>query len=92
MTNEERKHLAALCKAASEDTDGAAADLLSRAAAALSISEPNTVTRDDIDTALGCLDAIASSLESLYALLGPLVTAATAAAGSSAPGAPRTRG
>lgn len=73
MTNEERMHLAALCKSAAEDTEGAASDLLSRASAALSLPEPGIVTRDDVDAAIGELGAIAGALESLRDMLAPLL-------------------
>jgi hypothetical protein len=76
MTNDERLHLAALCKSRSEDTDGEAGRLLARAAAALSVpQDAGIVTRDDVDSALGCLDAIATSLEQLYAHLAPILIA-----------------
>lgn len=80
MTNEDRQHLAALCKSAAEDAEGSASELLSRAAAALSLPEPGIVTRDDIDAALGCMDAIADGLEKLYALFAPIGTAIAAEA------------
>lgn len=76
--------LAAQCKAHAENpavTDAGVRATLERAAAVLSIPTPSgIVTRDDIDSALGCMDAIATSFEQLYASVGPIIAAVAAEA------------
>lgn len=92
MRNEERMSLAAQCKAHAENPAITDADLratLERAAAALSITPSAFVTRNDIEIALGCMDAIATSLEQFYASVSPIVDALAAEAAEAARASPQ---